>query len=452
MGMVVFLIVALVLAPISPAFAVGGRAVSVTSQGKAPVVSIAPVGNPSLTGNAGGNLISVSPLSGALPLLAPVTFGNEDAPNIKLPAPAKAEISDAAIEAVTEPSVHAAIRKAKILEASVQRVEENFTQRGWDVDEEERSALRKHASKVLQAATKSSLALGGDSQARLKTMEEYTVALPKFIPGRSPRANLHLTGLFRHKEKWLGKTRQALRKDWIPAGKRDAAKGEKPRIVLRSLGASVGLEPLSLAMLVDTELKRAGENPDEWDIRIDAMDINPAALVFMTLGRHKAERVEDIVPGPYADTRAPDLMRDARSALGRRAKSYLAPVKSREGWYELTAEFAPRFARWLNPVWMDLTDVELRPVVDDAQANGVFAMGIHGVLPSFTRDVQPWLEKADWKRSDAVGMLTTTVAEKSFWERRDAWVSALRLVLALTGWRILSTPMGRFKFLKFHGV
>jgi hypothetical protein len=344
-----------------------------------------------------------------------------------------------------------------VVSESAARVEENFEARGWELSGRERLKIRERSKAILERAVApmrerlKSLhgsAAGAKIDERVAVMRDMTVELPRFKPGVSPRSNPHLTGLFRHKDKWLAETRRLLREEVIPRERERAAAGEVPEISLRSLGAATGLEPLSLAVLVDRELRRAGENPDLWGVRIDAMEINPAALVFMTLGRHKAEYVEDIVHGPTHDPRPPDLMRDARRVLGRRAADYFAAVEGKAGWYELTPEFSERFSRWLNPVWYDLTDVDLRPVVDDGGADAVFAMGIHGVLPAFTAAVQPWLETAGWKRPGKAGLLATTVAEESFWERRDPWTGALRLGLMFMGWRILSTSRGRFKLLR----
>lgn len=338
-----------------------------------------------------------------------------------------------------------------IAELSVERVAQNFHARGWPLTPVELKELNFFAKSVvaksfvpLQQALRHrhGAAAPHAIERRYRTALKFTGSLPRFILGASPRANAHLTGAFRHPGRWVPETRRSLRTHWIPDAKRKGAR----ELVLRSLGASVGLEPLSLAMLVDSELHRAGEDPDAWDVRIDAMEINPAALVFMTMGRHKAERVEDRT-GQFDE--APDLMRDVRRVLGRRAKNYLVKVDGRAGWYELTPEFKSRFHRWLNPVWTDLSDEELHPVVDDGKAHAVFALGIHGVLRSFTQTVQPWLESAGWKRPETIGQLTTTVSERGFWDRRDWWVGTLRLILALSGIRILSTTLGSFKLLLY---
>lgn len=98
------------------------------------------------------------------------------------------------------------------------------------------------------------------------------------------------------------------------------------RLVLKSVGSSDGKEAYSLALTAEAMLGRAGENPDAWDVRVEAYDFNVYNLLKAESGRYYVTAETD---------------KRVRRAFEYQAIMHTAPE---------------RLKRWIRPVWADLGD------------------------------------------------------------------------------------------------
>lgn len=167
-----------------------------------------------------------------------------------------------------------------------------------------------------------------------------------------------------------------------------SAAGER-RLDLQSVGAAYGSEAYSLAISVDRALRRNGEDPAAWDVRIPAYDVS--LLSLLTAGR-----------GLYR--RNP---RDAGAFERSGAAAYFAPGPSDE-----LLLLKKELASWIKPVWADLNDARLQPLVTATRPDAVFAnyLLFHLRLGAAAALGQHWLE-GSWATRGFLSMAQVVVAE-----------------------------------------
>lgn len=166
------------------------------------------------------------------------------------------------------------------------------------------------------------------------------------------------------------------------------AAGER-RLDLLSVGAAYGAEPYSLAITVDRALRRGGEDPAAWDVRIPSYDVSLLSLLTAGRGLYRL--------GP----------RDAGAFERSGAAAYFEPGPG-EGLLVLKKELAS----WIRPVWADLNDPRLHPLVTRARPDAVFAnyLLFHLRLGAAAALGQHWLS-GSWAGRGFLSMAQVVVAE-----------------------------------------
>lgn len=133
---------------------------------------------------------------------------------------------------------------------------------------------------------------------------------------------------------------------------RKAASGER-RLVLKSVGGADGQEAYSLAISAERQLLWAGQDPDEWDVTVEAYDFNVHNLFRAARGRY----VLDALDGPDV-RRAFSLDDDA---------SRYRP--------------SDRLRGWIRPRWIDLTDASQLKRVAESKGDVLIYQHLHYYLP-----------------------------------------------------------------------
>lgn len=200
------------------------------------------------------------------------------------------------------------------------------------------------------------------------------------------------TYIFRDSELWENEFRRYLRQriqEKKAAGRMD--------LDLDSVGAAYGAEPYSLAITVFEELKKAGEDPDAWDVGIRSYDISVLSLLSMkegiyrspegggyhipeyTLKRHQAEKEK----GHFEETGVEKHTRVAETLRG-----------------------------WIKPVYADLNDVRQHRPLEEARPDAVFANYVltHLRLDPAAELAERWLS-GEWSDHGFLSMAQTAVAE-----------------------------------------
>lgn len=176
------------------------------------------------------------------------------------------------------------------------------------------------------------------------------------------------------------------------------ARGERA-LSLQSVGAAYGAEPYTLAILAEAALKRAGEDPGAWDVRIDAADLSLMSLVSAREGFY-----QDPDGGGYF------IPKYAGEALRREAAAgRLLPAGS-PGLYRLREDLRP----WVRPFYIDLNDVRQHRALTAARPDVVFANYVltHLRLGPAVRLAEHWLSGL-WSDHGFLAMAQTLVAEAS---------------------------------------
>lgn len=177
-----------------------------------------------------------------------------------------------------------------------------------------------------------------------------------------------------------------------------AARGER-RLAVQSVGAAYGAEPYTLAILTEAALKRAGENPKAWDVRIESADLSLMSLLSAKEGFYR-----DPDGGGYF------IPKYAGEALRREsAEGRLLPAGS-PGLYRLREDLRP----WVKPFYIDLNDVRQHRALTAAEPDVVFANYVltHLRLAPAARLAEHWLAGL-WSDHGFLAMAQTLVAEAS---------------------------------------
>lgn len=210
--------------------------------------------------------------------------------------------------------------------------------------------------------------------------------------GSSPRSETW-TYLFRDNEVWEQDFRRYLASriaEKVRAGARELS--------LDSVGAAYGAEPYTLAIVVDEELRRAGEDPDAWSVRIRAFDKSFLSLVSVAMGFYA-----DPAGGPYKIPDSASIRLRAETRRGRFTPTALPGV------YRLRAGLS----RWIEPVYVDLDDPlqhgSLRRSADAVFANYVLT---HLRLRP-AGDLAEWWLSGQWSDFGFLSMAQTLTAQVS---------------------------------------
>ncbi|TBR17065.1 hypothetical protein EPO15_17745, partial [bacterium] len=175
------------------------------------------------------------------------------------------------------------------------------------------------------------------------------------------------------------------------------ARGERS-LSVQSVGAAYGAEPYTLAILTEAALKRAGEDPKAWDVRIAAADMSLMSLISAREGFYK-----DPDGGGYY------IPKYAGEALRREhAEGRLLPAGA--GLYRLREDLRP----WVQPFYIDLNDVRQHRALTRTEPDVVFANYVltHLRLAPAVRLAEHWLSGL-WSDHGFLAMAQTLVAEAS---------------------------------------
>lgn len=177
-----------------------------------------------------------------------------------------------------------------------------------------------------------------------------------------------------------------------------AASGDRS-LKVKSVGAAYGAEPYTLAILTEAALKRAGEDPKAWDVRIDAADMSLMSLISAREGFYK-----DPDGGGYF------IPRSAGEALRREAAEGRLLPAGTPGLYRLREDLRP----WVAPLYIDLNDVRQHRALTEGRSDVVFANYVltHLRLAPAVRLAEHWLSGL-WTDHGFLAMAQTLVAEAS---------------------------------------
>lgn len=202
------------------------------------------------------------------------------------------------------------------------------------------------------------------------------------------------TYLFRDSALWQKSLEEYL--DGRVAAKK--ASGERT-LSVQSVGAAYGAEPYTLAILTEAALKRAGEEPAAWDVRIDAADMSLMSLISAREGFYK----DPDGGGFFIPKYAGEALR-RESAAGR-----LLPAGP-PGLYRLREDLRP----WVRPFYIDLNDVRQQRALTESKPDVVFANYVltHLRLGPAARLAEHWLSGV-WSDHGFLAMAQTLVAEVS---------------------------------------
>lgn len=168
---------------------------------------------------------------------------------------------------------------------------------------------------------------------------------------------------------------------------------------VQSVGAAYGAEPYTLAILTDAALKRAGEDPKTWNVKIAAADMSLMSLISAREGFYK-----DPDGGGYF------IPKYAGEALRREsAEGRLLPAGS-PGLYRLREDLRP----WVQPFYIDLNDVRQQRALTETKPDVVFANYVltHLRLAPAVKLADHWLS-GQWSDHGFLSMAQTLVAEVS---------------------------------------
>lgn len=160
------------------------------------------------------------------------------------------------------------------------------------------------------------------------------------------------------------------------------------RLELQSVGAGYGVEGYSLAITVERALRRNGEDPSNWDVRIPVYDVSLVSLLSAGAGAYRVEpkdreTFEAIGAAPYFDKIEGGLLR------------LKAPLRD-----------------WIRPVFADLNQPQQHPIVTSARPDAVFAnyLLFHLRLHPAAALADHWLQ-GRWSPHGFLSMAQTIVAE-----------------------------------------
>lgn len=247
-----------------------------------------------------------------------------------------------------------------------------------------------YAKEVGHADAESGLRhLLGDSESARETRQ----GLGRLLRNGSARSE-SWTYIFRDSALWQKSLEEYL--DGRIAQKRAAGTRD---LHIQSVGAAYGAEPYTLAMLTEDALKRAGEDPAAWKVRIDAGDLSLMSLISAKEGFYRNPE-----GGGYFIPKSAGLALRREAEAGR-----LLPAGSPE-LYRLRADLRA----WIRPVYMDLNDVRQHRVLSEAQPDAVFANYIltHLRPGPAARLAEHFLSGA-WSDHGFLAMAQTLVAEVS---------------------------------------
>jgi chemotaxis methyl-accepting protein methylase len=201
------------------------------------------------------------------------------------------------------------------------------------------------------------------------------------------------TYIFRDNEVWEQDFRR-----YLANRIREKARSGRLELRLDSVGAAYGAEPYTLAIVVEEELRRAKQDPDEWDVRIRAFDKSFMSLVSIALGYYS-----DPEGGAYKIPRSASIRLRA---------------ESRRGSFQPTADervhrIDERLHRWIEPVYIDL---------DEPLQHGVLRQGADVVFANYVLthlrlrpagDLAEWWLSGQWSDFGFLSMAQTLTAQVS---------------------------------------
>ncbi len=201
------------------------------------------------------------------------------------------------------------------------------------------------------------------------------------------------TYLFRDNQVWEQDFRR-----YLAARIADKIRSGRRELRLDSVGAAYGAEPYTLAIVVDEELRRSGEDPDAWDVKILAFDKSFLSLVSVAMGFYV-----DPAGGTYKIPETASVRLRAETRRGR-----FTPTASPKV-YRLRAGLS----RWIEPVYIDLDDPlqhgPLRQSADVVFANYVLT---HLRLRP-AGDLAQWWLSGQWSDFGFLSMAQTLTAQVS---------------------------------------
>lgn len=238
-------------------------------------------------------------------------------------------------------------------------------------------------------------------QGRLKRLEiwlsqdgkEARSKLARLIARGSSLRSETWTYLFRDNDVWEQDFRR-----YLSARIAEKVRAGTRELKLDSVGAAYGAEPYTLAIVVDEELRRAGEDPDAWRVKIRAFDKSFLSLVSVAMGFYV-----DPAGGAYKIPETASVRLRAEMRRGR-----FTPTASPKV-YRLRAGLS----RWIEPVYIDLDDPlqhgPLRQSADVVFANYVLT---HLRLRP-AGDLAQWWLSGQWSDFGFLSMAQTLTAQVS---------------------------------------
>ncbi len=212
----------------------------------------------------------------------------------------------------------------------------------------------------------------------------------RVLGGQTSARSEQWTYLFRDSGLWEREFR-----DYLSSRIREK-RGSK-ELLVHSVGAAYGAEPYSIAIAVEEELKKAGENPAAWGVRIRAFDISLHSLIAMQEGLYREPR--------NTGYKVPD-------STFRRLER-----ESANGHFEATAlpevhAIRPELAAWIEPVYLDLNDVRVHSIITSERPDAVFANYVLTHLRRVPASAlaEHWLS-GNWSDHGFLSMAQTVVAE-----------------------------------------
>ncbi|MBI5203139.1 MAG: hypothetical protein HY925_16230 [Elusimicrobia bacterium] len=225
---------------------------------------------------------------------------------------------------------------------------------------------------------------------------------PELLAGASHRAE-DWTYIFRDHPLWKKPLEEYL--DGLIARRKDSR-----RLDLDSVGAGYGSEAYSLAIVVDEALRRAGEEPAAWDVRIRAQDLSIASLLAADRGLYR--------PGE----------RDKETFAELGLEKYFEPAEG--GLLRLKRPMRD----WIRPYFVDLNDPRqhsLLPALTDVLFGNYLLF--HLRRDPATALAEKWLA-GEWSDHGFLSMAQVVVAEVGRSARAKVDVPLNYLFSSNVGW------------------
>lgn len=177
-----------------------------------------------------------------------------------------------------------------------------------------------------------------------------------------------------------------------------ADRKREKRLDLQSVGAAYGAEAYTLAIVTHRALRRAGQNPADWDVAIRAYDVSVPSLLTAGRGLFRV--------GP----------RDAETFKTSGAAAYFEKTSEKDVY-----QLKPELRRWIRPAFADLNDADQHAIPHGERADVVFANYLlyHLRLEPAARLANYWLS-GKWASRGFLSMAQVVIGETGDSARKPA--------------------------------